>query len=354
MQTNSHKIKGKQGISLKKKILFSVVLGMFLLGIVIIVGELSIRIIHPQNTLYPRWKFSEKYGAELYGNTQMVHEQPGRWKFIYTINDYQYRGKLIPILEKYSKKNIIILGDSYSFGTGVNDGEEFSAVMAEGLQDQFNVINLSVGGWGLTQQIRKYYEFGQLYLPNIVVLQFCKNDPRDNFLNKVAIIENGKLNFQSSNNSISWIKKYLSTSLIQKSQIYNLFRQMLYLFFKNKIIKKDIAVYKKSDGIAHETSPEEQFYNELLELFVNDLNQKGVSVIMISVDNQLDSYPAIKAKVSELNSKKLIDYVEVMSWLKNMTNYQTPEGHKWGVKAHKIIGVKMAETILLTYLEKKL
>jgi len=143
----------------------------------------------------------------------------------------------------------------------------------------------------------------------------------------------------------------LSNSLIQKSQIYNLFRDGLYRIFEKKIIKKDLALYNTKDSAADKVLPEEQFYNDLLEIFVADLNQKGVKVIMISVDNQLDSYPGIKAKVSELNSQKLIDYVEVMSWLKNVENYNTPEGHRWGKKAHNIIGGKMAETIKTSYLE---
>ena len=347
METNIGKYNSEKQITLKKKILFSVILTMILLGVVIVVGELSVRTINPQKVLHPRWKFSEKYGFELFENTQMVHERPGHWKFIYTINDFKYRGKLTPISGKYSKKNIIILGDSHSFGTGVNDGEEFAAVMGKELQDEFNVINLSVGGWGLTQQIRRYYEFGQLYLPKIVLLQFCENDPRDNFKNKVVIIENGKFKFQNSSNSINEIKKYLSESIIQKSQIYNLFRNDIYWFFANQKINKNIGLYKEDRGFDDETLPEEQFYNELLELFIIDLNQKGITVMMISVENELDFYPTIKTKVSELISKELIDYLEVISWLKNISDYNTPEGHPWGGEAHSIIGRKIAKAILL-------
>jgi hypothetical protein len=339
-----------QDISLKKRIIFSIVLSVVIVAAVILVGELSIRIIDPQVSMYPRWKFSEKYGAELIENAQMVHERPGRWKFIYTINKYQYRGKLTPISGKYDRENIIVLGDSYSFGTGVNDGEEFASVMAQKLKSRNNVINLSVAGWGLTQHIRRYYEFGQLYFPKIVILQFCNNDPRDNFTNKVVFIENGEFQFQNSNNSINWVKKYFSDSIIQKSQIYNLIRDYLYRIFTNTQIEKEAKSYKEHYEIDDKYLAEEQFYNELLELFVKDLNQKGIKVIMISVDNELDVYPNIKAKVSELNSNKLIDYLEVMSWLRDVSDYGTPEGHAWGEKAHKIIGKNLAETIRIKYL----
>ena len=57
------------------------------------------------------------------------------------------------------KPNIVLLGDSYTFGFGVNDGNEFAAVMSRELSSDYNIINTGVGGWGLTQQIRRYYEF---------------------------------------------------------------------------------------------------------------------------------------------------------------------------------------------------
>lgn len=64
----------------------------------------------------------------------MIQACPGKWKFTYTINEYQYRGRMIPISNSYEKENIIILGDSYSFGHGVNDREEYAAIMANKLK----------------------------------------------------------------------------------------------------------------------------------------------------------------------------------------------------------------------------
>ena len=197
MKDNSKKSVVRQ-ISTKRRIIFSIITAFIVLIIIFVIGELSIRIFHPHKYMYPRFKFSKKYGHILFENCKMIHTCPGKWKFIYTINEYQYRGKLIPISNSYDKKNIIILGDSYSFGHGVNDGDEYPEIMAEKLNDNFNIINLSVSGWGLTQQIRRYYEFGQLYLPKVVLLQFCSNDPEDNFNNKVTIIKDGRFIFQNS------------------------------------------------------------------------------------------------------------------------------------------------------------
>ena len=155
----------------------------------------------------------------------MINACPGRWEFTYTTNEYQYRGLPVPISNIYEKENIIVLGDSYSFGQGVNDGDEYPAIIDAQLKEDFNVINLSVGGWGLTQQIRRYYEFGQLYSPKIVLLQFCANDPHDNFKNMVTIIENGRFKFQNSNNTINFVKKFLSKKDFLKKKCKLFMRQ---------------------------------------------------------------------------------------------------------------------------------
>jgi len=347
MKNNSNNVQ----ISKKRRIIYSILLIVIVVLIMVTTGELLIRLFAPQEYAYPRWEYSVHYGSVLFGNCKMIHARPGRWKFAYTINDYQYRGKLIPVSNTYDKENIIILGDSLSFGTGVNDGDEYPALIADKLNDDYNVINLSVGGWGLTQQIRRYYEFGQLYSPKIVLLQFCANDPSDNFRNMVTTIENGRFKFQPSNKilTLKLAQKYLSHSIIQKSQIYNLFRNVGYGLVRGTGAKKAEFSYEQTHDHEKEISPEDQYYNELLELFAKDLNLKGIELAMISRNGHLDKFPAIKAKVSDLSSKGLVDYYEVMPWLENVTDYSSPEGHLWGKKAHYILGKKLSEVIKTNY-----
>lgn len=350
MKNNSNKIADGR-ISKKRRILYSILLILIVTVVIITTGELLIRFVTPHEYMYPRWKYTAHYGSVLFSNCKMVHACPSRWKFIYTINDYQYRGGLISVSNTYDKKNIVILGDSFSFGEGVNDGDEYPALIANRLKDDYDVINLSVGGWGLTQQIRRYYEFGQLYSPKIILLQFCVNDPGDNFRNMVTTIENGRFKFRNSNKIL--VRKlaeiYLSKSIIQKSQLYNFLRQTGYELIKGTGEKKAKLSYEQTHNQEKNISPKEQFYNELLELFTKDMKLKGIDLIMISVNGHLDQFPAIKAKVSDLSSKGLVDYYEVLPWFENISDYRSPEGHLWGKKAHYILGEKLSEVIKTNY-----
>jgi len=328
----------------KKKLTFSfIAIGLVCL-ILLLVAEFLVRIFRPQPVLYPRWQYSPEYGHVLYKNATMKHKGPGKWQFTYTINEYGYRGKKIPISNCYQKDTIVVLGDSYSFGTGVDDGEEYPSVMTNYLSDNYDIINLAVGGYGLTQEIRRFYEFGQLYQPKIVILQFCGNDPTENFYHRVTEIEDGIFIFKDTNNSVDWVKQYFSKSIIQRSQLYSLFRQVAYLYFKKRHIKT-VRTELRQRNSEESVSPREEFHNSLLESFAKDLSGKGTHLMMISVNGQLDGFPRIKQKVSELDQNGYLKYIEVAPWFENVENYDSPEGHKWGKKAHRIVGYKLASYI---------
>ena len=150
----------------------------------------------------------------------MIHEYSDNWKFLYTINEYGYKGAPVPISNTYFKGNIIILGDSYAFGQGVNDEDVFSTIIFKQLEPDFNVINLSVGGWGLSQQIRRYYEFGQLYNPKYVILQFGRDDPADNFIYQITDCVDGRFTFKNRNR-FTGLKNILKLPIFQKSHLYH-------------------------------------------------------------------------------------------------------------------------------------
>jgi hypothetical protein len=308
-------------------------------------AELAIRIISPQEYTFPRWKFSPQYGHELYPSVKMVHARPGNYRLIYTINEYGYRGRPVPVAETYDVPNIVVLGDSYSFGHGVNDGEEYPAVMARELEGNYNVINLGVGGWGLTQHIRRYHDFGALYDPRVIILQFCGNDPTDNLVNSVTTISGGRFSFHDAGVEINLAKKYLSGSVIQKSQLYNLMVHNLYPLLERRWIQIKARNIAPEDAQKDKMPVAEKYYIELLELFAGNLNSNHKRLIMISLNGNLDGFPHIRQKVMELDTAGLLKYCEVTHWLDGRTGYGAPDGHIWGSKAHRVIGRKLAETV---------
>jgi hypothetical protein len=310
---------------------------------VLVVGELLVRFVSPRPSLYPRWEVSAEYGNLLHPSRTMIHERPGRWRFTYTTNANRCRGDLVPITNSYGTRNIVVLGDSSTFGQGVNDGEEYAAVLGDLLGDEYAVVNLGVAGWGLGQEIRRFYEFGRLYDPELVVLQYSNNDPKDNFRYKVTIIEDGRFKFLRAQPRLGRLKRFLSNSIIQKSQLYNLFRDPIYQLALEGATDRRIQTAAQRD--ASGTSVEEVFYGELLELFAADLAGRGVRLIMIARGEDLAERPEIRRAIDELEAVGALKLHDVQEWFAGEENLASPEGHKWGAKAHRIIGERLAQML---------
>lgn len=336
-------------LTVKKKIFFTLLTGVFMLIIISVLGELLVRNFYPQVIMGPRVNYSENYGIIWPKNITVTNQLPGEWRFIYTTNKNHSRGEALNISNRYDKKNILVLGDSYAFGQGVNDNEEFASVLAQKLKEDYNVINLSVSGWALTQQIRRFYEHGQLYNPELVILQFCENDPWGNLYFKVTEIEDGKFVFKNSDNSSNKLKRSLSNSFIQNSCFYSLIRKLISGSFLNKKLIGNVIGETVEGDEKRKISKREQFHSNLLELFAKDLKSKGIPLLLIAPHNEIDLYPNIKRKVAELDSLDFLTYYETEDWFEEGINYSSPEGHHWGIKGHYVIGEKLSEIIAIKY-----
>ena len=305
--------------------------------------EIALRLLYPQVTLSPRWAYSPRYCATAYPGVRMVHERPGRWRFVYTINADRNRGPRLPLPRGDSKPTIVVLGDSYSFGAGVADGEEYAEVLERDLNGAAHVLNLAVGGWGLTQEIRRYYDFGALYDPRVVILQFSANDPEDNLKCPVTRLREGRFEFHDSHAGVFRIKDLLSRSLIQKSQIYNLVRDRLYRLMAGRVIEKSRS--SLAAGGASTAGLDETNHARLLEAFARDLHARGIRLVLITVNRQLQAFPRIEEAVGRLESDGLLSFADAADWLEGEGDYASPEGHLWGSRAHRVLGERLAQIV---------
>lgn len=342
-------------LSRPKKLVFFILLSALALTVMIGLCEIAIRFLSPVETLHPRYRFSPEYGLSLFESTTMTHSRPGKFEFRYTVNSRGYRGPVHDPGPWRGEMTIVVLGDSYAFGIGVEDGEEFASRMGDELGENVRVVNLGNPGWGLTQQIRRYMEYGRLFEPDLVVLVFCANDPEDNLGYKVTTLagegSSEAFVFRDSERRFGWTKKYLSRSVLQKSQTYNLFRNSIYSFFKDRAVREAELTMKKQ---ARSPAPTmERFYFELLDRFTEVLADDGTDLLMISVNGQLAEFPWLMEQVRAMDVSGRLDYVEVARWFAGQSDYSSPEGHLWGAKGHAIVGERLARYIRERSLEDR-
>jgi lysophospholipase L1-like esterase len=81
---------------------------------------------------------------------------------------------------------IVILGDSVAWGWGVDQGDVYSALLAQRLNERravgkrFEVVNAAVSGYGTAQELLLFRRIAAWAKPDLVLLHYFDNDVGDN------------------------------------------------------------------------------------------------------------------------------------------------------------------------------
>jgi len=98
-----------------------------------------------------------------------------------TTNRYGLRGGDI---DRDRPCQILVLGDSYTFGHGVNDEETYSHQLQKKLNASFpgtySVINSGHNGYDSRREAAYFETFGIQFNPDLVIVGFAMNDPLSN------------------------------------------------------------------------------------------------------------------------------------------------------------------------------
>lgn len=81
--------------------------------------------------------------------------------------------------ENSSEKKIMVIGDSFTFGWGVNRSDRFTDLMEKQLEsdgEKVETYNLGVPGLGMRDYRLKLQKYGPRYRPDLIVVAFSRND----------------------------------------------------------------------------------------------------------------------------------------------------------------------------------
>jgi len=171
---------------------------LFLSGIVaLIAGEACVRLFVPVRNVGPTFSsYHPYYGKVLKRNFSCIRVAP-EFTMQFTTNSYGHRG---PEPESFPAHPILFLGDSFTSGYGVNDGEEFPDLIRVELERRnrsphIPVVNAGSGNTGNGYPLRFLKTEGAAYDPRLVVLEFCGNDFFDNVNEGIYTLDtSGQLN----------------------------------------------------------------------------------------------------------------------------------------------------------------
>jgi hypothetical protein len=187
----------------QKQIIFPFIIVIISSIIALLVVEISLRFFYPQQESMRWFESSNKYGYLLKKNFSQDYSYIGH-EFIMHVQTnslgHRYKEYNKAHFENAQYKKVLLLGDSFMFGHGVNM-EDHIATHLENMLNRddtfFSVINAGVGGWGTLQEVAYAKDNFRLFNPDFIILLFCGNDPDDDnkFLAKMKDSSKGLFYF---------------------------------------------------------------------------------------------------------------------------------------------------------------
>lgn len=158
---------------------------VFQFSLLLVFGEFLSRIVFP--SLAPAyadrtfWTYDPLMGWAQQPNQAGTFKHPN-FHVSVKFNSHGLRDKEYP-LARTEKGRILVLGDSFGWGFGVEHKDIFSEVI-ERRNPEWEIINASVSGYGTAQQYLYLRSKGILYKPDVIILLFYKNDFWNNVHNE--------------------------------------------------------------------------------------------------------------------------------------------------------------------------
>ncbi len=215
--------------SLLKKIIFSlsIVLGLF--GLL----ELSLRIIHPAaDKEWARFTMGKANPKYHHGHTpkDVVKYVGPEFNTTVRFNNFGFRGEDFSLEKQKGLKRIFVLGDSFTFGTGVGDHETIPYLLEKFLKHSpVQIINAGQGSYSPLIHYLKLRDHYLKFKPDLVILFFDMTDLRDDWLYEQELVydkngtlvgcnpffKNGKRNYWAMARHYSEACKYIHNKLVR-------------------------------------------------------------------------------------------------------------------------------------------
>ena len=195
--------------------------------------EVGIRTFAPQPTGPSQFIFDPVRGDIPVPGQHGRRTLPGVYDYTYTNNSLGLRGGEIDFGDT-GKERVLVLGDSFAYGIGVNDDQVSVARLGRYLASRnpsLEVVNGGDPGVGTDYELKFYRTLGTRLRPKLVVLYFFANDFEDNsFAKYYAVDDHDAIVEKSLQGSVGARKQALSGNrfynwLISWSHTANLLKQ---------------------------------------------------------------------------------------------------------------------------------
>jgi lysophospholipase L1-like esterase len=164
-------------------IIISTLFALFLSEVALRLMSLDPLYVSPERDRF--WKYDSLLGWAHQPGQEGIFETP-QFRTVVRINENGLRDQGHSYERQNDIERILVLGDSFAWGYGVEESERFSQQLEKSLDVE--VINAGVSGYSTDQELLWYRNEGIKYETDLVILVLAGNDVGDNDRQLVSTI----------------------------------------------------------------------------------------------------------------------------------------------------------------------
>jgi hypothetical protein len=318
----------------------------------IIVTEFSARL------LLPEWAPTREERVKFWHYDELLgwaHKPNGRARFNHrdfsvevVINSHGMRDSEYS-LARTAKRRMLILGDSFGWGFGVEHHERFSEVLEDAHPD-WEILNASVSGYGTDQEFLVLRDRLLAFKPDIVLLLFYENDFSDNRINEaywhfkpLFSIERGQLELQNVPVPKPTISQRLDRFFYGRTYLGRAYHDAKNSWLTLTTHIKDYLrlllrpLKDQNTGKSDKNSPDKRSVYELTDQLIKNMNalckDNGSAFVLVSVPMDTEKRGILHMITEEYE----IPYLALDAQFESTASPVTfPHDAHWNAKGHKL------------------
>ncbi|MHA2231883.1 MAG: SGNH/GDSL hydrolase family protein [Candidatus Hodarchaeales archaeon] len=334
-------------------LLFSAVISLFLLEIalrIIPYEKFKVETPNPERAIF--WHFDPLLGWK--------HKpfQEGRFRtqdfdVQVKINAQGLRDRPYSYQRKDGVFRIIALGDSFTWGFGVEQDEIFTEIMEKNLRN-IEVINMGVSGYSTDQEYLVFKSDGLNYNPHLILLLFFEDDMHHNTLKTNFIIYskpkfslvNGKLILTDMPSPEASAVRKVHYFLRTHSIIYNILTRA-YLYSESGAIRsfrKEASRIKEFLNGNETENPFDLTFAILREMkALCEVNSARMVIVKVATHNAALEYDSTRSdRLAKFCQTESVPFINLAGHFQNylranrQASLQLPHDRHWNAEAHEL------------------
>lgn len=326
----------------------------------LIFGEIYLRLFNPIPIL-PRYVCSTEFGIR--GNVPQASywHKTAEYKINIRTNSKGIRSDREFTYEKPAGvKRIVVLGDSFGMGYEADLKDTFLYIMEESLMragKDIEVINLSVSGYGNSEELIMLRHEGLKYDPDLVLVIWQETDFEDNIRSDLFTIKDGQLVEKSK----EYLPAMKTRELLDKLPVYRRLESEsnLYCWVREaaaKTIKRLMVNLRNKDNKAEvetkESEPRISMYSkQLVYLLLKEIEKQaasaGAQTIILDVPLYDPKLGAISLLPEECSKEfQIVSVLDQFRLVKNERLFWDKSHWHFTPRTNGIVGRYLAAYIL--------